>query len=382
MTTAGVKAKLYRIDQPVSVAAGASAEPALRLHAVTKSLAGQAVVREVSLDIRRGEFFSLLGPSGCGKTTLLRLIAGFERPDRGEIRFDGADPHGPPAYARDLNLVFQHYALFPHLTVAGNVAFGLEMQRVPRAEREERVAEALRLVRLTGFEDRYPRALSGGQQQRVALARALVTRPSVLLLDEPLGALDLKLRRAMQEELKGLQRRLGITFIYVTHDQEEALAMSDRVAVMNRGRVLQVGTPAEVYDRPVTRFVAGFIGESNFLDGTVTGVSAPQVEVAVPGQTIRAHGSAQPGAEVTVALRPERIALARRSPSHDNRFPAIIERAVYLGTDTRYHIRLDGGAQLLVRQQNNGGRLLGEGDRVHASWPVEAGSLVMPDPTD
>lgn len=369
------------VGEPASRAA-AGRELALVARGVSKTLGGQVVVRDATLEIGAGEFFSLLGPSGCGKTTLLRLIAGFERPDAGEIAFPGSPADGKPAYARDLNLVFQHYALFPHMTVAGNVGFGLELQRVPRAEREQRVAEALQLVRLAGLGERYPRQLSGGQQQRVALARAVVTRPSVLLLDEPLGALDLKLRREMQEELKGLQRRLGITFIYVTHDQEEALAMSDRIAVMHHGRVLQVGTPAEIYDRPATRFVADFIGESNFLEGRIGAQASPYVLVSAGGVDIKvpAGENATRGEAVMLAIRPEKIQLSRRrQPSRDNLFPAIVEGVVYLGTDTRYHVRVGEGLTLTVRQQNQADDAFQVGDSVYASWPAGAMSRVAPD---
>jgi spermidine/putrescine transport system ATP-binding protein len=244
-------------------------EVSVELREVTKRFGSVAVVEGVSLQIRPGEFFSLLGPSGCGKTTTLRILAGFVQPDAGEVFIAGKRVTHLPPNERDVNMVFQNYALFPHLTVEQNVAFGLEIQKLPRAQIRKRVGWALELVRLCGLESRYPHQLSGGQQQRVALARALVTQPSVLLLDEPLGALDLKLRQQMQLELKKLQRELAITFLYVTHDQEEALTMSDRLAVMNQGRVVQVGTPQEIYERPATRFVADFIGESNFLEGRV-----------------------------------------------------------------------------------------------------------------
>jgi spermidine/putrescine transport system ATP-binding protein len=256
---------------------------AVELREVSKRFGEVEAVHQVSLQIREGEFFSLLGPSGCGKTTTLRMIAGFERPDAGEILIRGQRMNEVPPFHRPVNTVFQHYALFPHMTVFENVAFGLEMKRLPREEIRRRVAEALRLVRLTGLENRYPRQLSGGQQQRVALARALVNRPAVLLLDEPLGALDLKLRKEMQLELKNLQHQVGITFIYVTHDQEEAMTMSDRIAVMNQGRVLQVGTPVEIYERPATRFVADFIGETNFLEGRLVAFEEGYARVEVEG---------------------------------------------------------------------------------------------------
>jgi spermidine/putrescine transport system ATP-binding protein len=261
---------------------------AVELRDVIKRFGDVVAVDHVSLRILDGEFFSLLGPSGCGKTTTLRMIAGFEQPTEGEVFIASRAVAGVPAFERNTNMVFQNYALFPHMTVAQNVAFGLEMKRVPRAEISQRVTGALEMVRLPGMEDRRPKQLSGGQQQRVALARALVNRPSVLLLDEPLGALDLKLRKEMQLELKDLQHRVGITFVYVTHDQEEALTMSDRIAVMHEGRVLQIGSPTEIYERPTCRFVADFIGETNFLDGEVVGRENGQVAVKIrPELTVR-----------------------------------------------------------------------------------------------
>lgn len=360
-------------------------QTALQLRAAGKTFARQPVVREVSLDIRQGEFFSLLGPSGCGKTTLLRMIAGFERPDSGEIVFPQAPADGKPAYARDVNLVFQHYALFPHMTVEKNVAFGLEMARVAPRERTQRVREALELVRLKGFGQRFPRELSGGQQQRVALARAIVTHPSMLLLDEPLGALDLKLRRDMQLELKNLQRRLGITFIYVTHDQEEALSMSDRLAVMNHGRVLQVGTPDEIYERPATRFVASFIGETNFLEARVEKVRAGHVLVSADGVDMKvpAFDDAVAGLTWLFGVRPERIALSRRRPAAPgNLFEARIEESVYLGTDVQYRIRVGASLSLSVREQNAGHAPFRAGEAVYAAFPPQAVLLIAPDPQD
>jgi spermidine/putrescine transport system ATP-binding protein len=378
-------------EPPSSPSVASHARPAvavaaaLVLRGVGKRFQQQLVVRDVSLEIRRGEFFSILGPSGCGKTTLLRLIAGFEQPDTGEIHFaDRAPDDRRPAYAREVNLVFQHYALFPHMTVAQNVAFGLEMAGVPAAERQVRVAEALALVRLTGFEGRYPRQLSGGQQQRVALARAIVTHPSVLLLDEPLGALDLKLRKAMQLELKNLQRRLGMTFIYVTHDQEEALALSDRLAVMHHGRVLQVGTPTEIYEHPRTRFVADFIGGINFLEGRVLASAPPLALVQVGGLEVRvrdSEGALRAGEAVVLAIRPEKIAIGkRRVAARENNFSGVVEDALYLGTDTQYAVRLGEGLRLDVRAQNLKPESFRCGERVVLSWAADAISAVQPDP--
>ncbi|GBD15196.1 Spermidine/putrescine import ATP-binding protein PotA [bacterium HR26] len=342
-------------------------------------------VDDVSLEIEPGEFFSLLGPSGCGKTTTLRMIAGFEMPTSGEIYIEGRPMGETPPFRRNVNTVFQNYALFPHMTVAENVAFGLRMKRVPRDEIARRVREALQLVRLAGFEDRYPRQLSGGQQQRVALARALINRPRVLLLDEPLGALDLKLRKEMQLELKHLQMTVGITFIYVTHDQEEALTMSDRIAVMNAGRVLQVGTPLEIYERPSSRFVADFIGESNFLEGRVTGLNGQQVTVVIDDRVpvpARAQDGLAVGEQVTVAIRPEKIRL--RPPGMERTDGCVrgrVEEVVYIGTDTYYLVRLTERCTVRVRVQNSQNRLdsgeaVGEGAEVLLSWVPETAMVL------
>ncbi|GHC62379.1 ABC transporter ATP-binding protein [Neogemmobacter tilapiae] len=309
---------------------------------------GTSAVRaldNVSVGIRRGEFFTLLGPSGCGKTTLLRLIAGFEAPTSGQILLDGADITALPPNRRPVNTVFQSYALFPHLTVAQNVAFGMEMQGRPKAEVAQRTERMLALVRLDALAARKIGQLSGGQQQRVALARALAPEPRVLLLDEPLSALDLKLRREMQGELKRLQQETGITFIFVTHDQEEALTMSDRIAVMQSGRVQQVGAPRDIYTKPVNRFVADFIGETNFLEavGEAAGWRLA-CGVLIPG-------TATPGQRATLALRPEHL---RPAPeTGDLPLPARMERAVYSGTDTHWHLRLSCGTALTLRRPNS-----------------------------
>ncbi|MFW5691051.1 MAG: ABC transporter ATP-binding protein [Chloroflexota bacterium] len=340
----------------------------VQLNAVVKEFPGRRAdenvraVDDVTLKIYDGEFFALLGPSGCGKTTTLRLIAGFEQPTSGDIFIDGVQMAGVPAYHRPVNTVFQDYALFPHMTVLQNVAFGLKMAGLDRKTAEKRAGETLELVRLPHIGKRKPRELSGGQQQRVALARALVNRPSVLLLDEPLGALDLKLRRQMQLELKAMQAELGITFIFVTHDQEEAMTMANRIAVMDGGHVLQVGRPEEIYETPRTRFVADFIGETNFLEGTLvnqngsTGVINLEPETNVQA-TIGSALDITPQQPVTVAIRPERIALLPLDASLDN-IPAHfsymrgqIEDAYYIGTDTRYVVRV-GDAAVTVRVQN------------------------------
>ncbi len=292
-------------------------------------------VAGIDLDVHDGEFFSMLGPSGSGKTTTLRMIAGFDLPSEGRILLHGRDVTTVPPFDRDVNTVFQDYALFPHMTVADNVAYGLMVRKVPKPERATRVAEALRMVRLEGYDDRKPSQLSGGQRQRVALARALVNRPRVLLLDEPLGALDLKLREEMQIELKAIQQQVGITFIYVTHDQEEALTMSDRLAVFNEGRIVQVGAPADVYERPATRFVAGFVGTSNLLTG--------------------AAAEAVIGRAGAFTVRPEKIRIAAEdasSEADEHSVPGRIRDVVYLGPDTRYIVVLDAGAELVVTRQN------------------------------
>jgi spermidine/putrescine transport system ATP-binding protein len=338
-------------------------------------------VDHVSLDIGEGEFFSLLGPSGCGKSTTLRLLAGFEQPTSGQVFIEGRDMVGVPPYRRPVNMVFQSYALFPHLSVARNLTFGLEMKGVPRPEIEQRLGEALSLVRLPDMGERKPGQLSGGQQQRVALARALINHPEVLLLDEPLGALDQKLRKEMQFELKALQQRVGITFIYVTHDQEEALTMSDRICVMHEGRALQVGPPTEVYERPNCRFVADFIGETNFLEGRVTTLAADHAEVALDGRGMVVRGLVQgavaAGQTVSVSVRPEKLKLTMEPPGAvANAFPAVVDTVAYIGSDTRVVIRLVDGLVLSAWDQNDLSTLdpdfyYRRGEAVWVSWPVE-----------
>jgi len=320
----------------------------LRLEALHKSYGPIEAVRGIDLAVARGEFLTLLGPSGCGKTTTLRLVAGFEMPTSGAIRLHGADITGAPPYRRPVNTVFQSYALFPHLSVGENVAFGLRMRGVPPAQRQARVQEALRGVALAGFEHRRPRELSGGQQQRVALARALVNRPEILLLDEPLGALDLLLRRQMQVELKVLHREVGITFIYVTHDQEEALAMSDRVAVMQAGRIEQVGTPTEVYERPHSRFVAGFVGETSLIEGEVAEVAGDLLQVRAGGILMRARGQARRGAQVILSIRPERWKSGPQAAQTPNRLKGRLVEAVYAGSVLRQVVDLPGGIRIVV----------------------------------
>jgi putative spermidine/putrescine transport system ATP-binding protein len=319
----------------VSRSQPATARAEVRLEGLRKTFGDVVAVAGVDLEVREGEFFSLLGPSGCGKTTCLRMIAGFEEPTAGRIVLHGRDVAGLPAYERDVNTVFQDYALFPHMSVHDNVEYGLVVKGIGRAERRERVGEALRMMRLDRLDRRKPGELSGGQRQRVALARALVNQPRVLLLDEPLGALDLKLRQAMQIELKSIQERLSMTFIYVTHDQEEALTMSDRMAVMNQGRVEQVGSPAEVYERPATSFVAGFVGASNVLSGDAA--------LAITGQ------------RQSITVRPEKIRLGSledRPTPDEVTADGVVRDVVYVGAFTRYVVELDAGGELVVLQQN------------------------------
>lgn len=334
--------------EPVTDAGRAEARPAVRLSAIRKNY-GQVVAADgIDLEVAEGEFFTMLGPSGSGKTTLLRVVAGFERPDSGTVELGGVDVTRQPPYARDVNTVFQDYALFPHMTVVENVEYGLRIRKVRRAERRRRAEQALDMVRLSGLGARKPVQLSGGQRQRVALARAIVNEPEVLLLDEPLGALDLKLRQEMQSELKRIQQEVGITFIYVTHDQEEALAMSDRLAVINAGHVEQVGTPVEVYERPATEFVAGFIGVSNLID--------------------------RDGHRLTV--RPEKVHLLLEEsdpvPSGAHVERGVVVEVVYLGVLTRYRVELDGGGQLVAVSQNvqtaAADALAARGRRVRVGW--------------
>ena len=333
---------------------------------------------DVSLIIRPNEFFTLLGPSGCGKTTLLRMLAGFEHPTEGDIRLDGASISDLPPNKRPINTVFQNYALFPHLSVAANITFGLEMLGKPRAEIDATLAAMLKLVRMEDMADRKTSQISGGQQQRVALARALAPRPKVLLLDEPLSALDLKLRKDMQIELKRMQSETGITFVFVTHDQEEALTMSDRIAVMNAGKVLQVGSPRDIYDRPANHFVANFIGESNFLTGSMLGTQGNRATISLSnGAAIEAliPDAAALHATVTVVVRPEHAMIGKAG---DGQIEGKIETLVYFGTDTHFHIRVADGTEFTVRQQNRRGdeMRLKQGDAVSIRLPPGVATIL------
>jgi putative spermidine/putrescine transport system ATP-binding protein len=342
-----------------AAAAGADPDraPAIRVTGLSKRFGDVIALANVDVQARQGEFFTLLGPSGSGKTTLLRLLAGFERPDAGRIELGGRDVTRVPPYARDVNTVFQDYALFPHMTVSANIEYGLRVRHVPRAERRRKAADALERVRMTGLGQRKPAQLSGGQRQRVALARAIVNEPQVLLLDEPLGALDLKLRQQMQVELQQVQRDVGITFVYVTHDQDEALSMSDRIAVLNQGRIEQVGTPVEVYERPQTAFVAGFIGVSNLIE--------------------------RQGRQITV--RPEKISLlddGEQAPPDSQVETGRVRDVSYLGVLTRYAVELDAGGELVVARQNGASARLPveRGARVRIAWPSDQAFTISSGP--
>ncbi|PJI06900.1 MULTISPECIES: ABC transporter ATP-binding protein [Clostridium] len=329
----------------------------IRLLNVVKSFGGQTAVDNISADVKRGEFLTLLGPSGCGKTTTLRMIAGFEEPTSGQIILDGDDVSNKNPYERDVNTVFQNYALFPHMNIFNNIAFGLKIRKAPKEKVKEKVMEALDLVQLNGFEKRYPKQLSGGQKQRIAIARAIVNSPKVLLLDEPLGALDLKLRKQMQFELKHLQRKLGITFIYVTHDQEEALTMSDRIAVMSKGKIEQIGTPDEIYERPKTKFVADFIGETNIFEGKIKENNGVEAEALVGGSEIikvidekTILSQFKKDNTVYVAVRPERMKLSYDKNQSDNIVKGKIKERVFVGSINRTIVVLNSGKEIIVNE--------------------------------
>ncbi|HEY7281992.1 MAG TPA: ABC transporter ATP-binding protein [Actinomycetota bacterium] len=346
---------------------------AVRLVELRKGFGEVSAVDGIDLDVASGEFFSLLGPSGCGKTTTLRLIAGFERPDSGAILLDGVDMAHTPPHKRRVNTVFQSYALFPHMTVADNVAFGLAYRNVSKQQATTMVGEALERVRLGGYERRRPHQLSGGQQQRVALARALVLDPEVLLLDEPLGALDAKLRKALQIELKALQEGVGKTFIYVTHDQEEALTMSDRLAVMSSGRIEQIGAPDEVYEEPTTAYVADFLGVSNLMEAELVGDSPEGHRVRTGEFDMVASGGAGIRGEVKITIRPERIVLEPHGTTGENRIPALVERVVYVGSVIQCIARLPGGQTIQASVPNQGqGVGFDHGEAIAVHFPREA----------
>ena len=366
----------------------ASPEVDVRLDRITKRFGDTTAVDDLTLAIGRGEFFSMLGPSGCGKTTTLRMIGGFEEPTAGVIYLGGSDVTGQPPYRREINTVFQSYALFPHLSVADNVAFGMLRRKVSKSDVEQRVKDALVLVDLPGFDKRKPSQLSGGQQQRVALARALVNRPKVLLLDEPLGALDLKLRKQLQTLLREVQREVGITFVYVTHDQEEAMTMSDHLAVMRHGKIEQIGSPEEVYERPATEFVAGFLGASNLLDGAVVEKNTDFTKVRVEDGsivTLRTPTTMADDRTLRVGVRPEKIRLQAASeppPDGWNGVPGTARFSTFVGVSHQYTVEVQGGRTMTVYTQNLGAEWIPKpGDPVHLAWrPEHTFSVIPSDP--
>jgi spermidine/putrescine transport system ATP-binding protein len=358
----------------------------IEFRAVTKRFGDLTAVNAVSLQVHKGEFLSLLGPSGCGKTTTLRMIAGFEQPDEGEILIGGVDAVGTPPYKRNVNTVFQQYALFPHMSILDNVAYGLKQKGTGKTERYAQAREALELVQLTGREKHKPSMLSGGQQQRVALARALVNRPRVLLLDEPLGALDLKLRKEMQIELTRIQEQVGITFIYVTHDQGEALSMSDRIAVMSNGVIEQLDTPSEIYDRPLTAFVADFIGEMNFLDGKVTATSEGEFDLVTDtGVVVRGRGDVADRRTARIGIRPARLSIVPgQATGTANTAKAVVDSKMYLGDEVQVLATLDGGTRMLIREQRAGTDdshdAIRPGDPITIQWERTAPVLLAESP--
>lgn len=350
----------------------------VQLKNVDKRFGDNLVVKNINMEVKQGEFLTLLGPSGCGKTTTLRMIAGFEEPSAGDVLIDGTSVRGVPPHKRDVNTVFQSYALFPHMTVYDNIAFGLKMKKAGKSEIETRVMEALKLVQLEGFASRKPDQMSGGQQQRVAIARALVNNPKVLLLDEPLGALDLKLRKQMQVELKHLQEQLGITFIYVTHDQEEALTMSDRVAVMNDGVIEQLGAPDEIYERPTSRFVADFIGETNLFEGTVVELNDTYAYIDLAGHKIPVlhEDGLNVSDAATIAIRPERLTLSHAKMQGEIAIPGRIVEQIYVGSVIKTVVSLSGGEQMTVSSDPDRAHAFSVDRDVYVSWQPEKAVVV------
>lgn len=346
----------------------------VELRNVVKFFNQEPAVDGIDLEVRQGEFFSILGPSGCGKTTTLRLIGGFETADAGQVVICGEPMTNVPPYRRPVNTVFQSYALFQHLNIGENIAFGLRLQKLPKVEVEKRVKEALEMVKLEGLRSRFPHQLSGGQQQRVALARALVNRPTVVLLDEPLGALDLKLRKEMQVELSTLQRELGMTFVMVTHDQDEALSMSDRIAVMNRGKIAQIGTPSEIYEQPADAFVAKFIGETNLFTGDIVGIDSNFIQVLTKGEqklTVarNKYTPSELGKTIAVSIRPEKVQLSLYKPSiQTNCFEGRVINVMYMGTHVNYIIELANRTQITVLQPNTAGIFPDPNTPIYAFW--------------
>ena len=357
----------------------------IELRKVFKVFNGETAVRGVDLDIQRGEFFSILGPSGCGKTTTLRLMAGFESPSAGEVLIQGQSMNHVPPYRRPVNTVFQSYALFSHLNVWENIAFGLRLKRLPSAAIEDRVKEALKLVKMERFASRFPSQLSGGQQQRVALARALVNRPAVVLLDEPLGALDLKLRKEMQVELSNLHQDLGLTFVMVTHDQEEALSLSDRIAVMRGGKIEQIGTPSQIYEQPKTPFVADFIGDTNLFEGRVEQgdynslqvVTDSGLKMIVDWRSSGIPTPPHPNQEVVISIRPEKIHLSLYPATGDNCFEGRLKHVMYMGTHVHYVVELLSGEMLTVRQPNTAGASPDPHTPIYTHWTANDGLALV-----
>lgn len=347
----------------------------LEIKQITKTFEGIKALKSVEFQVQRGEFLTLLGPSGCGKTTTLRIIAGLETPDSGTVLLDGADVTALEPNKRNVNTVFQSYALFPHMTVAQNIGYGLKLKKVPKEEIQRRVEEMLELVQLSGFGSRMPSQLSGGQRQRVAIARAIINNPSVLLLDEPLGALDLQLRKQMQMELKRLQKKLGITFIYITHDQEEALNMSDRIGIMNGGEIIQLDTPEEIYERPNSRFAAQFIGQTNILETTVQAVEEDGLLLAWGGGSFPIHAQGELGEHLTVCIRTERVHFdAEPVPGFDLR--GTITEYFYTGGLLRTTITLQDGAAITVTDTKENGDRLAEGTQVYIHWNIDRAVVV------
>ncbi len=367
----------------MSAATPTGAEPVIILDHVVKRFGDYVAVQDANFSIARGEFFSMLGPSGCGKTTTLRMIAGFEQPTSGRLLLEGKDVSHVPPYQRNVNTVFQHYALFPHMNVFDNIAFGPRSKKAPPEDIDRRVKEIIEVVRLGQYAQRKPAQLSGGQQQRVALARALVNHPSALLLDEPLGALDLKLRQAMQVELKRIQREVGITFIYVTHDQEEALTMSDRIAVMNEGRVEQIAPPEEIYHAPSTVFVANFIGVANLIPAQVARVKNGQAEVTVAGSkpfdVPTGSWTGDPGSPATVTVRPERIRLASETSGNSPAVPATVQHVIFQGPVTRCLLKTVDGTEIVAHVGHGDATPeLAPGKAIQVTWDADAGRLLPP----
>lgn len=357
----------------------------VRIENVMKDFGGQRVIENLNLEAKQGEFLTLLGPSGCGKTTTLRMIAGFEEPTGGKILLNGKDVSQNQPYERDVNTVFQSYALFPHMNIFENIAFGLKLKKLPKEEIKKRVKEALRLVRLEGYEGRKPNEISGGQKQRVAIARAIINNPKVLLLDEPLGALDMKLRKEMQIELKHLQQKLGITFIYVTHDQEEALVLSDRIAVMNNGKVEQLGKPSEIYERPKTKFVADFIGETNLFEGTVSHVSEHCIKVVIDDLSeititdpLLDKLSIKKNANVYVAVRPEKMKLVSSAIEGMNKIKVTVKEKIYAGSVNKTIAALAKGSEITINELTGNTTTINDINKsMFAQWNYDDGVVIL-----